>query len=156
MQEILVRKLHDYIRENNPDLLLTLQQENKVTEYLQDNVSTVDELIHSLLDNNKPVSLIEELCMKELTKPLRPSRFNYLKVLVEQEFQKEYERFYENGILTTELINMISVCDPVFDELEFSEEKEDNHYLRYAVIGAVHEYLNVSRESFDKLRTNSE
>lgn len=146
MQEILIRKLHDYIRENNPDLLLTLQQANKVTEYLQDNVSTVDELINQLLAGNKPVFLIEELCMKELTKPLRPSRFNYLKVLLEQEFQKEYERFYQSGILTTELINMISVCDPVFDELGFSEEKEDDHHLRYAVIGAVHEYLKVNSE----------
>ena len=146
MQEILVRKLHDYIRENNPDLLFTLQQESKVTAYLQDNVSTVDELIHSLLGNNQPVSLIEELCMKELTKPLRPSRFNYLKVLLEQEFQKDYERFYENGILTMELINIISACDPVFDELEFSEEKEDDRNLRYAMIGAVHEYLKVNSE----------
>ena len=141
MQEILVRKLHDYIRENNPDLLLTLQQESKVTEYLQDNVSTVDDLIQSLLAENKPVFLIEEICMKELTKPLRPSRFNYLKVLVEQEFQKEYERFYENGILTTELFNMISVCDPVFDEMNFSEQKEDDRNMRYAITGAVHDYL---------------
>lgn len=142
MQEILIRKLHEYIRDNNPDLLLTLQEENRVTDYLQENVASLDEMIQELVSENKPVSVIEQLCMEELAKPLRPSRYNYLKEVLEEEFPAAYERFRQHGVLTTELINLIAACDEVFDEVNFSEKNEDDRYLRYAIIGAVHDYLN--------------
>lgn len=142
MQERLVRKLHDYIRDNNPDLLLTLQRENRVTDYLQENVSSVDGLINQLLAESKAPSIIEESCVAELTRHLRPSRFNYLKELLESVFPKDYERLHNNGLLTTELINMIAACDTVFDELNFSEENDNDRTLHYAITGAVHEYLN--------------
>jgi hypothetical protein len=142
MQEKLIRKLHDYIRENNPDLLITLQEENRVTDYLRENVASVDGLLNQLLAENKAPSVIEELCMEELTRPLKPSRFNYIKELLEEEFSKDFERLESSGLLTTELINMIAVCDAVFDELQFSMDNEDDRTLRYAVIGSMHEYLN--------------
>lgn len=142
MQEILIRKLHDYTRDNNPDLLLTLQEKNRVTDYLHENVASVDSLINQLLAENKPPSVIEELCMEELTRQFKPSRFNYLKALLEEEFANDFEVLQDSGILTTEIINMIATCNPVFDELKFSTENEDDHYLRYAVMGAMHEYLN--------------
>jgi hypothetical protein len=142
MQEILIRKLHDYISDNDPDLFLSLQQENKLTGYLHERVLSVDELINQLTTGNRPSLMIEELCMEELTNSLRPSRFNYLKEILEEEFPKEFERLGQNGILTTELINMVTVCNPVFDELNFSEASEDDRYLRYAIMGAAHEYLN--------------
>ena len=141
MQEILVRKLHDYIRDNNPDLLLILLEENRLTDYLHENVSSINEFINQLLSENKASSIIEELCMEELTSALLPSRFNYLQTLLEEEFQNEHDRLEQSGILTTELINLITACDPVFDELGFSKANEDDRYLRYAVMGAMHEYL---------------
>lgn len=141
MQELLIRKLLDYIKDNNPDLLVTLQEENRVTDYLQENVASVDGLINELLAANKAPSVIEELCMEELTRPLRPSRFLYIKQLLEEEFPKEFEKLQSNGLLATELINMISACDSVFDELQFSEDSVDDRTLKYAVTGAVHEYL---------------
>ena len=146
MQEILVKKLHHYIQDNNPDLLLILLEENRLTDYLHENVASINELINQLVSENKASSIIEELCMEELTKTLLPSRFNYLQSLLEEEFQHEYDQLEQAGILTTELINMISACDPVFDELGFSKENEDDRYLRYAVMGAVHEYFKVNGE----------
>ncbi|MEP7374577.1 MAG: DUF1896 family protein [Chitinophagaceae bacterium] len=143
MQEILVNKLHEYIRANNPELLLALEQENKVTEYLQESVSTADDLINQLLRDNKPASLVEEFCIDELTKQLRPSRFNYIKSVLEEEFSGDFERLSKHGVLTTEVLNLMSVCDPMFEELGFSEQTEDNRHLRYAVMGAIHEYLDM-------------
>ena len=32
MQQTLMNKLHEYIRENNPDLLFQLEEDKKVTE----------------------------------------------------------------------------------------------------------------------------
>lgn len=142
MQEILIRKLHEYIQDNNPDLLLTLQEENRVTDYLHENVSSIDGLINQLVAENKPASLIEEVCMEEMTRSLKPSRFNYLKALLEDEFLTESERLNHAGILQTEIINLVAVCEPVFHELDFSDQNDNDPYLRYAIIGAVHEYLN--------------
>jgi hypothetical protein len=144
MQEKLIRKLHDYLQENNPDLLITLQEENRVTDYLRENVASVDGLLNQLLAENKAPSVIEELCMEELTRPLKPSRFNYIKELLEEEFSKDFEILESNGLLITELINMIAECDAVFDELHFSIDNEDDRTLRYAVIGAMYEYLTKS------------
>ena len=141
MQEILIQKLHDYIRENNPDLLFELQPEHKVTDYLQGSVGSIQELLNHLLFQNRPASFIEELCMEELTRPLRPSRFNYLKNILQEEFPNDFERLQQNSLLTSELINLIAACDPVFDELNFSEEHEDDRNLHYAITGTVQEYF---------------
>lgn len=146
MHEMLIRKLHEYIRDNNPDVLLTLEEENRVSDYLQENVASIDSLINQLLADNKPASVIEECCMEEMTRHLKPSRYNYLKAILEEEFPSKFERFHHTGILKTEIINLITVCDPVFHELNFSEEKDNDRYLRYAVTGAVHEYLKVNGE----------
>lgn len=146
MQEMLIRKLHEYIRDNNPDLLMTLEEENRVSDYLQENVASIDSLINQLLADNNPASVIEERCMEEMTRQLKPSRYNYLKEILEHEFPGEFERFNHTSILQTEIINLIIVCDPVFYELNFSEENDNDRYLRYAVTGAVHEYFKVSGE----------
>lgn len=142
MQETLIQLFHDYIRDNHPDLLLILQEENRLRDYLHENVASLDELIRHLVLEEKPTSQIEQLCLEELTKPLRPSRFLYLKEVLEEEFPAASERFRQHGVLTTELINLVTVCDEVFDEMNFSEETEDDRYLRYAITGALHEYLN--------------
>ena len=142
MQETLLRKLHEYIRDNNPDLLLTLQEENRLTDYLNESVASVDGLINQLVAENQPPSMIEEQCMEELTKPLKPSSYSYIKSILEEEFPNDFERMLNNNVLTTELINMITVCDAVFEEFEFSDATEDNRFLRYAVTGAVYEYPN--------------
>lgn len=146
MQEMLIRKLHDYIRDNNPDLLLTLEEENRVTDYLHENVASIGSLMNELLGEHKPLSVIEECCMEEMTRELRPSRYNYLKAILEDEFPSEFEGYVHAGILHTEIINLVTACDPVFHEMVFSEENSDDQYLRYAIIGAVYEYLKVNGE----------
>jgi hypothetical protein len=147
MQEILIRKLHDYIRENNPDLLAVLREENRVTEYLRENVDSIDSIITQLLADHRAPSVIEELCMEELTKQLKPSRFNYLKTILEEEYPSYFERLQQYGLLTTELINMITACDAVFDEFNFSATNEDDRQLRYAIMGELDDYLKVTSES---------
>jgi len=73
MQQALITKLHEYIRENNPDLLLQLEEDGKVTEYLSDKISTVSALIKQT-DTGEPAYIIEDACMDVLTHDLRPSK----------------------------------------------------------------------------------
>lgn len=126
---------------NNPDVLLELEQTGTTTQYLSEKVSSVDSLITQLSGEGKPPYSIEEMCMKELTQDLRPSRYNYILNVLELEFENENNKFSDSGLLLFEICNMIKHCNPVFDDLKFSEENEDNRFLRYAITGVIKEYL---------------
>lgn len=142
MQAVLIEKLHGFIIHNNLDLLISLQQEGKVTSYLKDKVATADTLLSQLQSEDTPPYIIEEQCLEFLTKDLRPSKFNYLAVALEEDFEADYQRFKESGILTYEIINLIEACTPVFETLGFTSDNEDDRHLRYAVTGAIKEYLD--------------
>ncbi|SRR6266536_922073 len=147
MQEILVNKLYEYIRQNNPDVLFSLQEEAAVTKYLQQKIESVANLIRNLQSENKPAYIIEELCLDAMTTDLRPSKFNYISAVLEEEFETDYYKLKENGTLTYEVINMITVCNPVFESFGFTEENEGDRQLKYAVTGTIHEYLTKKVES---------
>jgi hypothetical protein len=124
----LIQKLHAYLTENNPDLLQQLEKENKLREYLYEKVNSVD------------VSEGEEACMEQLTEDLRPSKFHYISSILEEEFATEYYLLLERQELTSELINMVYFCEPLLEEHDFKNNEEDR-FLRYAVTGAIKEYL---------------
>ena len=140
MQQALITKLHEYIRENNPDLLFQLEEDGKVTEYLSGKISTVSALIKQT-ENGKPAYIIEDACMDVLTQDLRPSKFNYISNLLQEEFESTYNQLQESGAIKFEVINLINQCQSVFDDLNFSNENEDNQFLRYAILGSISEYL---------------
>ena len=140
MKEILINKLHEYIKENNPDLLLQLEEDGKVTEYLSGRVSTVNALLNQF-DKGQPVYIIEDTCMDILTQDLRPSKYNYINNILEEEFESTYQQLKESATLKFEVINLIHQCQSVFEDLNFSEENEDNRFTRYTIIGCVSEYF---------------
>lgn len=141
MEEQLMKQLHSYLVQNHLDLLISLQEEHRLTPYLETKVASVRELWEGLQAENRPGYVIEALCMEELTRDLRPSRFNYMRELLETEFEAHYVRMKDNGILTYELINLIGACEPIFEIFSFGEETEDSRQLKYAVMGMISEYL---------------
>lgn len=145
MQEVLIAKLHHYLTANNPDLLITLQHEGNVSDYLKGKVAAIDLLVNELLGSGTPAYIIEERCMEELTKELRPSKFNYLISILEEEFEPEYYRLKESELLIYEVINLMEICIPIFDALSFTVENENNRHLRYAITGAVKEYFETKQ-----------
>ncbi len=142
MHNLLKEKLKAYIRQNNPELFIRLQESFSVTTYLEDKVSKVMPTVLRLLEEDKPAYAIEELAMNELTEELRPSRFNYLQAVLEEEFSKEYEAFKKAGVLTYETINLTEACKELLDNFPFTEDSEADRFLRYAVIAKISEYLN--------------
>jgi hypothetical protein len=147
MQKILMNKLLEYIRHNNPDILFALEAEAGVTIWLTDKVHTVDKLIEQLKKQQQPDYQIEETCMEELTKDLRPSKYNYINNLLEEEFEQHYQRLLQTGLLQHEVINLIHHCQPVFDDLNFSEDNEENQFLWYAITGSISEYFESESET---------
>jgi hypothetical protein len=142
MQTILKEKLQAYITTHNPDILLRLQAEQSLTAYVEDRVSAAIPLVMRLLEEGKPGYIIEELALNEMTVPLRPSKFNYLKELLETEFPESFTRFKISGVLTYECINLMETCADIFETFSFNESNEDDRLLRYAVIARIHDYLN--------------
>lgn len=141
MQEMLKEKLWTFIVHNNPDLMLNLQQDFSVTGYLEKKVFNVQPLISQLLAENKPGYIIEELCMEELTKDLRPSKFNYIRGVLEEEFELDFLRIKESGLLTYEIVNLISKSETVFEILGFTQDNEQDRMLRYAIAGTIRQYI---------------
>jgi len=45
MNEILAVKLHEYLKANNPDMLLALQQKNTVTAFINNKISSIADLL---------------------------------------------------------------------------------------------------------------
>jgi hypothetical protein len=151
MQEILSKKLHAYIIENNPDLALSLQQENRLADYLKENLTSVDGLLNQLLKENKPTYIVEELCLKEMTQPLRPSRFQYIKQIFEEvclgslgeDPGQVHWKLSQYRILNYEIINLIAICQPLFDAFQFSINNEDDPHLRYTIKKTIEDYLKL-------------
>lgn len=140
MPDTLTKKFRSYIRENNPELLLELEEDDSLAEYLTQKVNAALKLMSHLED--EPNYIIEEACMEVLTQELKPSKFNYIINILEEEFIDNYEKLQETGTLKFEVINMIAYCIPVFEEQHFSEENEDSRFLRLAITGAIGNYLN--------------
>lgn len=141
MQTILIEKLREYIIHNNPDILINLQTDSSFTQYLEERVQHVQPLLDELLAAGKPSYIIEEVCLNELTKDLRPSKFNYIRNVLEEEFERDFLLMKKMNTLTYEIMNLISECESVFAIMRFTEETEDNRDLRYAVTGTIQQFL---------------
>ncbi|HEX5553371.1 MAG TPA: DUF1896 family protein [Chitinophagaceae bacterium] len=141
MQSMLTEKLWAYIVHNNPDLMFSLQEAHSVTRYLEEKVNAVMPMAAQLIDEGKPPYIIEELCLNAMTEELKPSRYQYIRSVIEEEFNADYERMKESGTLTYEVVNLIEACKGIFSDFDFNSENEANRHLRYAIIGQVHDYL---------------
>lgn len=142
MQELLTNKLHAFLRENNPDILFELEQRNDVTSFLAKKIDGISGLITELQAANTPGYIIEEACMQELTKEFKPSKYNYISNVLEEDFEFAYLQFQKLGILLFEIINIISKSNSAFEAFGFTEENEDNRLLRYAITGIIDKYLS--------------
>ncbi len=141
MQSTLKDKLWAYIVHNNPELMVSLQEDFSVTKYLEEKVNGIMPVAEQLLSENRPLYSIVEICLDTMTEELKPSRYLYIRSVIEEEFNLDYERLKENGVLTYEVINLIEACKGIFNDFGFSRENEEDRHLKYAIIGEVHRYL---------------
>jgi hypothetical protein len=145
MENVFTYKLYTYLVDNNPDVLIQLQQEGKLTQFLEDKVNAIDETLTALAKKGKPAYIIEQVCLLEMTREFRPSKYYYLRLVLEEEFEEIYLRLSKTGILTYEILNLLEVCKPIFDMNKFSEQTEGNRHLRYEIMGMIYEYFEGQR-----------
>ncbi|UOE47819.1 hypothetical protein MTO98_25755 [Mucilaginibacter sp. SMC90] len=62
--------------------------------------------------------------------------YDYLKLVMEEEFTETFLRFSNDGILHYELTNILELCAPLMEGLD-----EDDRFLKYEVIGTIADYL---------------
>lgn len=141
MHQQLKEKLWAYIVQNNPDLMHQLQDEYRVVKYLEEKVSSVMPKAMSYLEKNIPGYAIVELCMEDLTKDLKPSRYNYIVSILSEKFAEKYGQLRENGLLAYEAVNLVEYCKDVFDELRFSEDNKDRNMVQYPITSKIREYF---------------
>jgi hypothetical protein len=142
MRELLIQKLLLYMQENNPELLIQLEEESRVKDYLLKKVGMVDSLINEQ-DDDQPAYILETACMDILTLDLKPSRYQYISKVLEEEFEDYYEKLELAGLIKFEAINLLDSCKQVFDDFGFNTQSEDNWLLRYLIIGSISEYLKM-------------
>ena len=62
--------------------------------------------------------------------------YDYVKLVLEEEFFRTYLRFSNHWILHYELTNILELCAPLIKGLD-----EDDRFLKYEVIGTIADYL---------------
>ncbi len=147
MRRKLSIRLHAWLIQHCPQLLMELQHQFMVSDYLSNKIKSIGELLNALLETGHPDYIIEEECMDALTSDLLPSRYDYLYELVEEEFPVEFEQWKRNGIIVYELSNLVNECNPVFDLFAFSQDNQDDRELYYTITGSVSAYLEQSAET---------
>lgn len=141
MEALLQQKLHAYLIDNNPDILVTLQSTKAVTSYLEQKVSTVMDEAELLLRDEKPAGEVIAYCMDALTADLRPSKYHLISRLLAEDFEKEYTLMREAGTLTYEIINILSACSQVFEETPLTAANEDDRMLHFQLLACIQDYL---------------
>ncbi len=142
MKKILVKRLYTYIKDNNPDLLLRLEESATLRLYLHNKIKAVEDLVHRLQEEGQPDHSIEQILLDELTKELKPSKFNYIKNIIETEFTFKYKLLQASGTLVYEGVNLIAYCTELFESFEFNKGNAGNKKLKHAVTSAIGEYFD--------------
>ncbi len=130
--------LLDYIRENNPKLLNQLVIDDGLHQWVIEKIKEVE----LVLSNAKPSQLTNTSFMEIFQTNLQPSRFRYVRELLEAEFTDVYDRMLQSGTLQYELVNMVSACHHLFEETPFIEGM-DNPQLDHAVAELINDYLEI-------------
>ncbi|WP_313491989.1 hypothetical protein [Sphingobacterium multivorum] len=130
MYQQLKEKLWSFIVHNNPDLMFNLQEEYKVTEYLETKVSAVMPKVMKYLEEGKEGYAILELCMYEMTMELKPSRYHYIAGIIKEDFPVDYGRLREAGQLSYQTVLIVDKCKQAFDIFNFCEENKNDPILK--------------------------
>ncbi|SOD17689.1 hypothetical protein [Pedobacter xixiisoli] len=142
METALKEQLWQYIAQHNPDLMYDLQENYKVTEYLDQKVAEVLPEAEQLLDRGLALITVQEICFEQMTAELKPSKFLFIRSILEEEFPIAFEALQQSYMLNYELLNMMDCCRSHFEKFGIDQQDQiRNKALRYAIMGEIEYYL---------------
>ena len=141
MTDKLLGLLLGYIKENNPDLMFQLEQDDALHQWVIEKIQEVE----LVLNNSRPTKLTEAAFMEIFASDMQPARFRYIKDLLEAEFTDIYESMLVAGTLNYELVNIVCACHDLFDDMPLMHDME-NPQLDHAVAVVINEYLQMTYE----------
>jgi hypothetical protein len=137
MRQKLQGMLLAYIRENNPDLLQQLEEDDALHAWVLEKIKEVE----LVLNQSKPSVALEVQCMDIMTADLRPSRMRYIRDLFEERFPDEHDQMLRAGTLTYEVLEMAAACHELFENMPIVEGLENPQLDRLAV-NRISDYLH--------------
>lgn len=143
METALKEKLWHYISCHNPELMFDLQEEYRVNGYLEEKIALVMPEALYLLDQGVPALRVQEICVEQMIEGLCPSKFLFIKRILEEEFPTAYLALQQSYMLNYELLNILECCQEIFEKFGFEEQKGVQRTLRYAIIGEINHYLSL-------------
>lgn len=100
-------RLHEHLQENFPDMLLQLERENRVANFLAEQVESAGPLLDELMRQGVAGYIAEEQCMAAVVAALGFSKGNYLRSVLDEEFPEEYLGLLDSGVFFFELPAMM-------------------------------------------------
>lgn len=142
METRLKERLWDYIVWHSPELMFELQENYQVSRYLDEKIASVLPEADYLLSQGMDMEKVGEICMEQLTEELRPSKFQYVKHILEEEFPIAYDALQQSYLLNYEVLNILECCKEIFEKFGFNENSGTQRTLRYAIMGEIDHYLS--------------
>lgn len=141
MKNLLKEKLRKFIEEDHPEMVHQFSPDAPFSTYLDDQVALIEPLLDELQAAGQPDYILEQICFSEMVKDFLPSKYHYIKAVMEEEFPEEFNQLSELGVLKFSILNIIERAQEVFETFEFSQQNQDNRFLRYAMIVEIHDYI---------------
>ncbi len=141
METALKERLWNYISSHNPEIMYALQEEYRVSAYLEEKIAAILPEVEILLKEGIPILTIQEVCIEQMIEELKPSKFLYLKRVLEEEFPTTYEALQQSYLLNYEVLNIMECCKDIFEKFGFDEQNGIHRSLRYAIMGEIDHYL---------------
>ncbi len=113
-----------------------LTEDNSVTLYLEEKVNIIIPKMEQLLAEGRPEYVVAELCLNDLTEDLRPSRYDYILTLLQEEYLGYFASYRQAGSLRYETMRMVESCRAVFDNLDFKEENMESNLVYQSILVA--------------------
>ena len=141
METALKERLWDYIIIHNPELMYHLQEQYLVGSYLQRKVNEVLPQAQEMRANGVDVCTILEACIEELTQELKPSKFQFVRRVIQEEFPAEYQLLSSTYMLDYEVLNIVDASWDIFQQFGPYCERENSKIQRYAVMHQISTHL---------------
>lgn len=141
MEQAILNEFIKNLIKSYPDLLLEVQENGQVEPFIQGKLEAIQPIIQSLKEAGQPIYIIEQLALDHLMGTVGPSRYDYIMDVLEVDFVQLYSEMQRSGVFAYEAIGILLKVTHVFDEFAFTEANKDDRFLRYAILGAIQEFI---------------